>query len=116
MGDNTVGSYPQNPPRNTNKRTEFGRFGCTVYGYPSSGGALIKEADLVDMQFLQLDRFRPVQRSSDPIKEDDFFSRMRKVGATWWADEQESIGVELGMREQTEMESRQSVLGWPDEW
>lgn len=113
MGDNPFGSCPQNPGLNTNKRTEFGRLGCTVYGYPSSGGILIKEVDVVDMQFLHLDRFAAAQRSSNIIEEDKFCTRLRMIGAVWWADEQEWINVQLGLRGKTELESRQLVFGWP---
>ena len=113
MGDNPFGSCPQNPPLNTNKRSEFGRLGCTVYGYPSAGGILIKETDVVDMQFLHLDRFTAAQRSANLIEEDAFCNRMRMVGAVWWADEQEWINVQLGLRGKTEMEERRLVFGWP---
>ena len=96
-----------------NKRTEFGRLGCTAYGYPSNGGVLIKEVNLVDMQFLQLDRFSAAQRSFDMVQEDEFCARMRKIGAIWWADEQAWIDVQSGMREKTALESRQLIFGWP---
>lgn len=113
MADRPHGSCPQNPPFDTNKRTEFGRLGCTAYGYPSSGGTLIKEVDVVDMQFLQLDRFSAARRSSDMAQEDEFCTRMRKIGVTWWADEQVWIDVQCGIRERTELESRQLIFGWP---
>jgi len=54
MGDNPLGSCPQDSPLSNTKRTAFGRTGCTIYGYPSGGGVLIKEADIVDMSFLSL--------------------------------------------------------------
>ena len=113
MADTPNGSCPQNPPLDVKKRTQFNRLGCTVYGYPSSGGILIKEVDVVDMQFLQLDRFNAAQRSSNLIREDEFCARMRKIGAIWWADEQAWIDVQLGIRERTELESRQLIFGWP---
>lgn len=89
MGDDSLGSCPQNPPLKPNKRTEFSRLGCTVYGYPSGGGVLTKEANVVDMQFLGLDRFTAAQRSSNVIEEDAFCTRVRMIGAVWWADEKE---------------------------
>lgn len=113
MGDRPDGSCPQNPPLDTTKRTKFDRQGCTAYCYPSSGGVLTKILDIVDMQFLQLDRFMPAQRSANVAHEDEFCARMRKVGATWWADEQEWIEVQLGVREKTELEDRVLVFGWP---
>jgi hypothetical protein len=52
------GSCPTNPPESTTDRTKFGVRGCVVYGYPSTGGVLIKgSVDLVDMVFLSLPRF-----------------------------------------------------------
>lgn len=113
MDDNTLGSCPQNPPLSTTKRTDFGRLGCTIYGYPSSGGVLIKEADIVDMHFLSLDRFYPSQRSSNTVEEDRFCALMRRVGAIWWASEQEWVDVELGLRERIGLEMRVLVFGWP---
>jgi len=85
MGDNLNGSRPKNPPLDINKRTSFGRLGCTAYGYPSSGGILIKVVDVIDMQFLQLDRFSAAQRSSNLVQEDELCARMRKIGAISWA-------------------------------
>ncbi len=96
-----------------NKRTEFGRLGCTAYGYPSSGGVLIKEVNLVDMQFLQLDRFSAAQRSSNMAQEDEFCARMRKIGAIRWANQQAWVDVQLGLREATALESRHLIFGWP---
>jgi hypothetical protein len=113
MGDRPDGSCPQNPPLDRNKRTAFGRLGCTAYGYPSSGGVLIKEVDVVDMEFLQLDRFSAAQRSSNMLQEDEFCIRMRNLGAIWWSKEQEWIEVQLGMRERTALESRHLIFGWP---
>lgn len=40
---------------------------------------------------------------------------MRRVGATWWASEQELVDVELGVRERTEKEKRVLVFGWPSD-
>lgn len=50
----------------TNRRSEFGWNGCAVFGWPSTGGVLIKEpADIVDLEFLGVDRFQPLSRSDD---------------------------------------------------
>ena len=116
MADNPFVSCLTNPSLSNTKRTAFGRLpGCTVYGYPSSGGVLIKEADIVDMQFLSLNRFKPSQRSSDIVEEDKFCSLVRRLGATWWASEQEWIDVQLGVREATELEKIVLVFGWPSD-
>lgn len=113
VDDHTLGSCPQNPPLSTTKRTSFGRLGCTIYGYPSSGGVLIKEADIVDMYFLSLDRFYPSQRSSNTVEEDKFCALMRRVGASWWASKKDWVDVELGVRDKIGLEMRVLVFGWP---
>lgn len=115
IGDDLPGSCPQ-IPINTQKRTEFGKQGCATFGYPSSGGVLIKDpVDIVDMQYLQLDRFKVSQRSANILEEDAFCERMRRIGATWWPSEREYIDVLLGVRERTELEARVSVFGWPED-
>ena len=35
------------------------------------------------------------------------------LGATWWADEQEWIDVQLGLQDRTEAQARRLVFGWP---
>jgi len=101
------------PLPSTNKRTEFGTIGCIVYGYPSSGGVLVKEADMVDMLFLSLNRLHPSHRSSDAVEEDQFCTLMRRVGATWWESEDDWGHAVIGMRDKTAEESRITVFGWP---
>ena len=65
------------------------------------------------MQFLHLDRFTAATRSPNIIDEDAFCTRMRRLGAIWWADEQEWINVQLGLRGRTAVENRRLVFGWP---
>lgn len=65
------------------------------------------------MHFLSLDRFYPSQRSSNISEEDKFCALMRRVGATWWASEEEWIDVQLGIRESIERERRVLIFGWP---
>ena len=106
--------YFETPLLDTTKRTQFRRSGCTVYGYPSSGGILIKEeVNIVDMQFLQLDRFSAADRSWEIVQEDEFCARMRRIGATWWKKKEEWIEVSIGIRKKTALESRQLIFGWP---
>ena len=99
---------------NTNKRTEFGSNGCAVFAWPSTGGVLVKEpADIVDLEYLGLDRFQPSSRSTDALEEDLFCERMRKLGAAWWESEEDYTDVLLGMRERSPVESSEIVFGWP---
>ncbi|KAJ5429021.1 hypothetical protein N7491_006037 [Penicillium cf. griseofulvum] len=55
MGDsrNDWASCSRLPPLSTTERTTFGTGpgGCVVYGYPSTGGVLVKKADLLGMLF-----------------------------------------------------------------
>ena len=104
---------PPYPVLSTSKRTDFGQHVCNIYGWPSSGGVLIKTADLVDMLYLSVPRFHTVERSPSAEEEDRFCSLMRRTGATWWASEYEWIKVQIGEREATEEEDKVLVLGWP---
>ncbi|KAL2851354.1 hypothetical protein BJX68DRAFT_236221 [Aspergillus pseudodeflectus] len=108
------GSCPPNPPESTTDRTKFGVRGCIVYGYPSTGGVLIKgHVDLVDMLFLSLPRFQVAQRSPSAEEEDRFCNLLRRVGATWWPSKEERIRVDMGSREKTAEEKKVLVFGWP---
>jgi hypothetical protein len=84
--DQPDGSCPTNPPLSTTERTVFGIWGCVVYGYPSTGGVLRKDADLVDMLFLSLPRSHASQRSPSAEEEDRFCNLLRRSAATVWCD------------------------------
>jgi len=113
MGDSPDCLCPTNPPPSTTERTVFGTLGCIVYRYPSAGGVLIKEADLLDMLFLSLPRAYTSQRSPSADEEDRFCNLMRRTGATLWPSKQDWIDVQIGIREITEEEKKVLVLGWP---
>jgi hypothetical protein len=74
--------------------------GRVVYGYPSSGGILIKTASSVELLHLNLDRFKEAKRSSDLEDEDEFYKRLRNIGAVWWPSEGDWIDAELGKETQ----------------
>ncbi|RYP18791.1 hypothetical protein DL765_003726 [Monosporascus sp. GIB2] len=64
------------------RRVAFGTHTTIVYGYPSSGGVLVLPyCNGVDLTFLDIPRFEPVERSEDPAAEDRHCHRMRKLGA-----------------------------------
>ncbi|KAJ5302323.1 hypothetical protein N7508_007186 [Penicillium antarcticum] len=63
--------------------------GCVVYGYPSTGGVLVKEADLLDMLFLSVSRSHESQRSPSLNEEDRFCKLMRRTGAKWWSSRED---------------------------
>ncbi|KAK1144863.1 hypothetical protein N8T08_004876 [Aspergillus melleus] len=106
-------SCPVNPPLSTMERTVFSPAGCLVYGYPSTGGVLIKSANLVDLLFLSLPRFQAVQRASSVDEEDRFCKLLRRTGATWWLSREDEREAVLEMREMTEEEKKVLVYGWP---
>ncbi|KAL4886505.1 hypothetical protein BJY04DRAFT_213267 [Aspergillus karnatakaensis] len=104
-------SYINHPPT---ARTTFDTQGCTIYGYPSTGGILIKEANLVDMLFLSLPRFSPSQRATSTSKEDAFCELLRRTGATLWPRTHDYDGVQVGFRERAAAEEEEVVVyGWP---
>ncbi|KAK1140610.1 hypothetical protein N8T08_010248 [Aspergillus melleus] len=106
-------SCPTNPPLSTSERTVFGTQGCIVYCYPSTGGVLIKNADLVDMLFLSLPRSHISQRSPNADEEDRFCALLRRTGAKWWSSREDVIDALMGMRDMTEEEETVLEFGWP---
>jgi len=105
---------PIGPAPSTTERTVFGLGGCVVYGYPSTGGVLIKDGpDLLDMLFLSVPRTHPSQRSPSADEEDRFCNLMRRIGANFWPSKKEWIQVMMQLREITEEEEKVMVYGWP---
>lgn len=75
---------PIGPAQSTTERTVFGPGRCVVYGYPSTGGVLIKDGpDLLDMFSLSVPRTHPSQRSPSTDEEDRFCNLMRRIGANF---------------------------------
>ena len=85
--------------------------GHFVYGYPSIGGVLIKGVSAVELLYLNLDRFKEANRSSDPAEEDEFCKRLRNLGAVWWPSEGDSVDA-LEERDLVE-EAMVVEIGWP---
>ncbi|KAE8312792.1 hypothetical protein BDV41DRAFT_538063 [Aspergillus transmontanensis] len=104
---------PPDPALSTTDRTSFDTIGCTIYGYPSTGGVLIKEANPTDMLFLSLPRSHVSHRSLDADEEDRFCSLMKRTGATFWPSKRDRSSVQIGFREPTEEEEKVIVYGWP---
>lgn len=108
-------SQPATVARGPAPRTIFGSQGCNIYGYPSSGGILIKEADVLDLLYLSLPRSQACERSTDPNEEDKFCDRLQRIGAKWWLSKRDWIDATLGVRDLTEEEAKVVVYGWPAE-
>ncbi len=113
MPDSRINA-PIGPAPSTTERTVFGPGGCVVYGYPSTGGVLIKEdPDLLDMLFLSVPRTHPSQRSPSADEEDRFCNLMRRIGANFWPSKTKWIETIIQLREITEEEEKVMVYGWP---
>lgn len=108
-------SQPATVARGPAPRTIFGSRGCNIYGYPSSGGILIKEADVLDLLYLLLSRSQASERSTDPSEEDKFCDRLQRISAKWWISKRDWIDTTLGIRDLTEEEAKVVVFGWPAE-
>ena len=67
--------------------------GHVVYGYPSTGGVLIKGVSAVELLHLNLDRFKEANRSPDTADEDEFCKRLRNLGAVWWPSEGDKVAA-----------------------
>lgn len=80
---------------------------------PSTGGVLIKEADLLDMVFLSHPRSHALQHAPSTDEEDRFRNLLRQTGATFWTRKQDWFDVQVGLRESTEEEKKVVVYGWP---
>lgn len=104
----------QSYPRRTS-RTTFNPGGCTIFGYPSTGGMLVKEkASILDMDLLSLPRLNAVERSFDNAEKDAFCKRLRRVGATWW-QYNHKCDVNLGKYSDelvTDEQKQIMVYGW----
>lgn len=115
-----IGS-PSYPQRSTSKRALYGNYGCTVFGWPESGGLILRQdCDLVDLKYLGIDPFNiPTSRYADQGTEDDFCAALKKIGGKWWRSEQRWLNVCLANwtpdTEPSEEEMRAVYIGWPEE-
>ncbi|KAF4952551.1 hypothetical protein FGADI_6622 [Fusarium gaditjirri] len=68
-------------------RCQFGGLtGGSVTGWPKRGGYYTHLCSVAELEFLGLDRFKPVNRSGDPDEEEAHCARMRQLGAKWFQD------------------------------
>ncbi|KAF2223371.1 hypothetical protein BDZ85DRAFT_261483 [Elsinoe ampelina] len=113
--DRPTFSCPQKPPLPTTDRTAFGTGGCTIYGYPSTGGVLIKPADPLDMLFLSLPRTKVSYRSNNTDEEDEFCRLLRRTGATLWASKESHFRGRGQIYGIAEVGIKVMVYGWPSD-
>ncbi|RYF35763.1 MAG: hypothetical protein EOO38_28640, partial [Cytophagaceae bacterium] len=93
-------TWLSNPPE-PNARSRLRKYGARVACWPSTGGVWIKDAELVDLDFLGLSRIRDTPRQSDTAAaEDKFCTTLKMLGADWWSLpprlEQKRKGREIG--------------------
>jgi hypothetical protein len=107
--------------RDPTRRAAFNSYGCTVYGWPSKGGIIIRTcADAVELEYLGFDKFDPpAKRFADQDEEDKFCTTLLKIGGKWWSSEQRLFDINDvymldRMEDQpTDDELKDIFVGWP---
>ncbi|KAH9230135.1 hypothetical protein K456DRAFT_55848 [Colletotrichum gloeosporioides 23] len=113
MGGET---YIELDPERTKVRSSFGLGpGVRVQGWPSKGSTyILRDCVRLELDFLEVDRFKPSRRSDDQEEEEAHCERMRKLGATWWKSDQALAVAELfGAREKEHLQDPVIIAGWP---
>ncbi|KAL2065679.1 hypothetical protein VTL71DRAFT_3349 [Oculimacula yallundae] len=105
--------------RSTTKRHSWSGTGCHIYGWPSSGGVIIRESDLVELQYLGFDPMDiPVTRHENQDDEDEFCRLLKRIGGKWWRSEKRYEEVQgdhpyQNSRRPNGEERREVYIGWP---
>ncbi|KEF57472.1 uncharacterized protein A1O9_05389 [Exophiala aquamarina CBS 119918] len=91
------------------------RNGSIVFGYPSTGGILVRSAGPVELLHLGLDRFKDAKRSPNAEEEDEFCKRLGRIGPQWWATKAELMDAELGEGSDAAKKklAKRVETGWP---
>jgi hypothetical protein len=71
-------------PPEPRRRSDIFKGGARVACWPSTGGVWVKNVDLVEMDFLGLNRLGHTPRQFNQTDEDEFCGRFRAIGAHWW--------------------------------
>jgi hypothetical protein len=72
------------PTPEPTERSKITIYGARVACWPSSGGVWIKHADLVELDFMGVNRLRNTLRQFNQTAEDEFCTKLKLVGADWW--------------------------------
>ncbi|PGH03145.1 hypothetical protein AJ80_08741 [Polytolypa hystricis UAMH7299] len=78
-------SWP-NPPELKGIRERLNPSSDIAACWPSTGGAWAKHLSPVEMAYLGLDRFTLIRASTDSPSEDEFCTRLRRMGADFYMD------------------------------
>jgi hypothetical protein len=65
-------------------RSSVVKHGARVSCWPQAGGIWIKNADLVDLNFLGISRMDDTPRQFNQTAENEFCEQLRAIGAEWW--------------------------------
>ena len=106
--------------RDPTRRAVFGTYGCTIFGWPSRGGVIIRRcADAVELEYLAFNRFDPpAKRFADQDQEDKFCNALLTIGGKWWSSEERSMRIAASdgtADEPTDHELKEVFVGWPDD-
>ncbi|KAG8627733.1 hypothetical protein KVT40_003606 [Elsinoe batatas] len=113
VNDRRTVSCHRDRPDSVTDRTEFGHTECLIYGYPSTGGVLIKEADVLDMSCLSLPRNTISYCSNDTNEEDQLCRLLLRTGATLWSSKRSRFETDIGARYRAKEEKKVMVYGCP---
>jgi hypothetical protein len=100
------------------RRVDIFNGGARVACWPSTGGVWVKNLDLVEMEFLGLNRLGHTPRQFNQTAENEFCGRLRAIGAQWWKlpprfEERAHLGDDQ-FKCQTLEECFEPTIGFPD--
>jgi hypothetical protein len=103
-------------PVSTTIRAEYTKHGCTVYGWPSTGGVIARNnCDIVELRFLGWNPLEaPESRNEDQEQEDAFCAQLRMIGGKWWGDRRRFLTVTEEEWEAERSELDEIYIGWPE--
>ena len=100
--------------RDTSTRLSFYTGVPVVYGWPSSGGVLIKQVSAVEVEWLGLQRAGLSCRAENRGEEDVFCTRLRRLGARWYSRERIWLARAMSIDHSFNSSDRKSVDDIPN--
>lgn len=112
-GKTTQHETPSCPVRAYDNTVRFNPYnGFTIYGYPSSGGVLVRHSNAVELVHLGIDRFQEANRASSISEEDAFCQRLGQMGASLWSSKASRIDAIFDEGDTRKL-AKQVQTGWP---